>query len=458
MILGLGNEPVASERGSGSIDTDFIPPYPAAMRQIYMDHAATTPLHPRVLEAMQPFFAETSANPSSFHTPGLRSKEAVAAARQGIAKTLNAREDEIIFTSGGTESDNLALLGIIRAYKDKGNHVVTSTIEHPAILEPLRYLAKKKEIELTEITVGRDGIVNPDDVAKALRPDTVLVSIMYANNEIGTIQPIAEIGREILKWRKAAAAKKIEDDKAKIEVGAATMDLSTPPETSLRPSPFPYFHTDACQAAGVLDLDVEKLHVDLMTLNGGKIYGPKGIGMLYVRRGLKLEPLVRGGGQEKGFRSGTENVPGIIGLATALEIAQAEKEVENARLTMLRDRLMKGLLDIPKSRLNGHPTNRLPNNANISFLDIEGEAAVLYLDAEGVYVSTGSACASLSLDPSHVILATGLSYEAAHGSLRFTLGRDTTEADVDHVIAVMPGIVERLRHMSPINLDMKYFA
>ena len=398
------------------------------MRQIYMDHAATTPLDPRALEAMQSFFAETSANPSSFHTPGLRAKEAVAAARQSIAKILNAREDEVLFTSGGTESNNLALIGIIRAYAEKGRHVITSTIEHPAVLEPLRFLAKKKEIELTEIAVGRDGIVNPDDVATALRPDTILVSIMYANNEIGTIQSIADIGREVLKWRKAQSL------------------------------PFPYFHTDACQAAGVLDLDIEKLHVDLMTLNGGKIYGPKGIGMLYVRRALKLEPLVRGGGQEKGFRSGTENVPGIIGLATALEFAQAGKDTENARLTLLRDRLVTGLLKIPKSRLNGHPTNRLPNNANISFLDIEGEAAVLYLDAEGVYVSTGSACASLSLDPSHVILATGLSYEAAHGSLRFTLGRDTTEADVDHVIAVMPGIVERLRHMSPVNLDMKYFS
>lgn len=398
------------------------------MKQIYLDHAATTPMDHRVLEAMTPYFSDTPGNPSSFHTPGLRAKEAVTEARQTIAKILNIREDEVIFTSGGTESDNLALLGIIRAHKDKGNHVITSSIEHHAVLEPLLHLQKKKEIDLTIIPVDRDGKVDPEAVAKAIRPNTILVTIMMANNEIGTIEPIADIGREIIKWRKAQI------------------------------TPLPYFHTDACQAAGVLDLDVEKLHVDLLTLNGSKIYGPKGIGMLYVRRAVKIEPLIRGGGQEKNYRSGTENVPGIIGLAKALELAQQDKDTENTRLTKLRDRLVEGLLKIPKSRLNGHPTDRLPNSVNVSFLDIEGEAAVLYLDAEGVYISTGSACASLSLDPSHVILATGLSYEAAHGSLRFTLGHDTTEADIDHVIAVMPGIVERLRHMSPVNLDMKYFA
>ena len=398
------------------------------MKQIYLDHAATTPLDPRVLAEMQPYFFDIAANPSSFHTPGLRAKEAVTAARQSIAKTLNVREDEIIFTSGGTESNNLALLGIIRAHADKGKHVITSSIEHPSVLELLMHVQKKGEIELTILPVDRNGSVDPVAVASALRPDTVLVTVMMANNEIGTIEPIADIGREILKWRKTHI------------------------------TPLPFFHTDACQAAGVLDLDVEKLHVDLLTLNGAKIYGPKGMGLLYVRRAVKIEPLFRGGGQEKNYRSGTENVPGIIGLAKALEIIQEEKDAENARLTVLRDRLIQGLLTVPKTVLNGHPTDRLPNNVNISFLDIEGEAAVLYLDAEGVYISTGSACASLSLDPSHVILATGLSYEAAHGSLRFTLGRATTAQDIEHVIAVMPGIVERLRHMSPVNLDMKYFA
>jgi cysteine desulfurase len=376
---------------------------------------------------MQPYFTEMAGNPGSFHTPGLRAKEAVTAARQTIAGILNVREDEIIFTSGGTESDNLALTGTVRAHAKAGKHVITSSVEHPAVLEVLQFLAKRGEVDLTIVPVDEYGTVNPSDVAKALRADTVLVSIMYANNEIGTIQPIADIGRAILKWRKEQS------------------------------SVYPYFHTDACQATGVLDLDVEKLHVDLLTLNASKIYGPKGIGALYVRRALKIEALIRGGGQEKNLRSGTENVPGIVGLAEALRLVQLEKEVENARLTRLRDRLAEGLLTIPKTRLNGHPTDRLPNSVNVSFLDIEGEAAVLYLDAEGIYVSTGSACASLSLDPSHVILATGLSYEGAHGSMRFTLGHSTTMEDVERVISVMPGIVEKLRVMSPVNLDMKYF-
>ncbi len=400
------------------------------MKDIYLDHAATTYVDPRVVEAMTPYFSGVFANPSSFHTPGMRAKEAVIESRATIAKILNCREDEVIFTSGGTESDNMAVLGIPRAHSAKGKHVITTGIEHHAVLEPLIHLQKKGEIELTILPVDKYGMVSVEELEKALRPDTVLVSIMTANNEIGTIQPIADIGRAILKWRKAQE----------------------------KPSAYPYFHTDACQASGVLDLDVEKLHVDLMTVNGSKIYGPKGIGMLYVRRGVKIEPLIMGGGQERNIRSGTENVPGIVGFATALSLAQAEKDEENVRLTKLRDRLTEGLLQIPKTRLNGHPTERLPNSVNISFIDIEGEAAVLYLDAEGIYVSTGSACASTSLDPSHVILATGLSYEGAHGSMRFTLGKRTTEEDVEKVIEVMPGIVQKLRHMSPVNLDMKYFA
>lgn len=396
------------------------------IKPIYLDHAATTYVDPRVLDAMLPFFSETFANPSSFHTPGMRAKEAVTEARESIARILNTRANDIVFTSGGTESDNLALFGILRAHQDK-KHVITSSIEHPAVLEPLLFLQKRGEIELTVLPVDRNGQVSVDEVVHAIKPETVLVSIMYANNEIGTIQPIADIGRAILKWRKN------------------------------QNSAYPYFHSDACQAAGSLDLDVEKLHVDLLTINGSKIYGPKGVGILYVRRGIKIEPLVRGGGQERAIRSGTENVPGIIGLATALVIAQSEKDEENARLTTLRDRLVEGLMKIPKTRLNGHPIERLPNSVNISFLDIEGEAAVLYLDAEGIYVSTGSACASASLDPSHVILATGLSYEGAHGSMRFTLGKRTTAEDIERVIHVMPDIVEKLRHMSPVNLDMKYF-
>jgi len=397
------------------------------MKDIYLDHAATTYIDDRVFASMQPHFADVFANPSSFHMPGLRAKNAVMEARASIAKLLNSREDEIIFTSGGTESDNLAVIGIPRAHAAKGRHVITSAIEHHAVLETLLHYQKKGEVELTVLPVDRYGVVSVEDLERALRPDTILVSVMMANNEIGTIEPIADIGRALLKWRKANT------------------------------TPYPYFHTDACQAAGALDIDVEKLHVDLLTLNASKIYGPKGIGMLYVRRGVKVQPLVYGGGQERGLRSGTENVPGIVGLATALELAQQNKETENARLIVLRDRLAEGLLQIPKTRLNGHPTDRLPNSVNISFLDIEGEAAVLYLDAEGISCSTGSACASASLDPSHVILATGLSYEGAHGSLRFTLGKRTTAEDIEKVIEVMPGIVERLRHMSPVNLDMKYF-
>jgi cysteine desulfurase len=400
------------------------------MKDVYLDHAATSYVDPRVLEAMLPYFSENFANPSSFHTPGMRAKNAVTESRLAIAKLLNAREEEIVFTSGGTESNNLALVGVIRANKAKGKHVITTAIEHHSVLETLMHYQKTGEIELTILPVDKFGQVSVKDVEAALRPDTILVSIMYANNEIGTIQPIADIGRAILKWRKAQTV----------------------------PSAYPYFHTDACQASGALDLDVEKLHVDLMTINGSKIYGPKGIAILYVRRGTKIEPMIRGGGQERNVRSGTENVPGIVGFATALSLAQSEKEAENARLTKLRDKLTEGLLKIPKTRLNGHSTERLPNSVNISFLDIEGEAAVLYLDAEGIYVSTGSACASTSLDPSHVILATGLSYEGAHGSMRFTLGKRTTEEDIDRVIAVMPGVVEKLRHMSPVNLDMKYFA
>lgn len=405
---------------------------PLPKHLIYLDHAATTPLDPRVLEAMQPYLSNDFGNPSSFHTLGMRAKEAVNEARKSIAKHLGGHEDEILFTSGGTESNNLALAGIIHAHRaqiaEGLPHVITCSTEHHSVLEPLMYWQKHGQIDLTILPVDREGCISLKEFEAALKPSTILVSVMFANNEIGTIQPLADMGRIILAWRKE------------------------------HKTAYPFFHSDACQAAGFLDLNVEKLHVDALTVNASKMYGPKGVGILFLRRGTKIEPLVRGGGQERNLRSGTENVPGIIGLAKAFELVQAERETESARLTILRDRLVEGLLKIPKSRLNGHPTERLPNSANVSFLDIEGEAAVLYLDAEGIMASTGSACASSSLDPSHVILATGLSYEAAHGSIRFTLGHATTAADIDRVIEVMPGIVERLRKMSPVNLDMKYFA
>ncbi|MEI7512556.1 MAG: aminotransferase class V-fold PLP-dependent enzyme [Candidatus Uhrbacteria bacterium] len=396
-------------------------------RTIYLDHAAATPLDPMVLEVMQPYFSDVFGNPSSFHSLGKQAKDDVTMARQSIATFLNAHEDEIIFTSGGTESDNLAVMGVPR-YVGNMPHVITSAIEHHAVLEPLIHMQRKNEIELTIVPVDRAGKVDVTEVMAAVKSNTVLISIMMANNEIGTIQPLAEIGRELLKYRK--------------EHGTV----------------HPYFHTDACQATGYLEMDVEKLHVDLLTLNGSKVYGPKGIGALFVRRGVKVQPMFIGGGQERNVRSGTENVPGIIGLAKALELAHTNRVQESERLTVLRDRLTEGLMNIPKTILNGSLTERLPNSVNISFLDIEGEAAVLYLDAKGIMASTGSACASASLDPSHVILAIGHSYEAAHGSIRFTLGHSTTEQDVDYVISVMPEIVERLRLMSPVNLDMKYFS
>lgn len=384
-------------------------------------------MNPEVFEAMKPYFSEQFGNPSSFHSDGLEAQRAVADARKKIAELIHAHEQEIVFCSGGTESDNLAIQGVVRAHREQGKHVITSAIEHPAVLELVKRMEKKGEVDLTVVGVDADGLVNPEDVAKAIRPDTVLVSIMAANNEVGTIQPIAEIGREILKYRKSH-------------------------ETA-----YPFFHTDACQYAGAGVINPEQFHADLISFNGSKIYGPKGIGVLYVRRGIRIEPMIVGGGHERGVRSGTENVPGIIGLAKALELAVNGMEKENARLIKLRDQLINGLLMIPKSRLNGHRTNRLPNNANITFLDIEGEAAVLYLDAQGIRCSTGSACASASLDPSHVILALGVSYEAAHGSLRFSLGRGTTKKDIDTVIKLIPDIVQKLRHMSPVNLDMKYF-
>lgn len=405
---------------------------PLPKKLIYLDHAATTPLDPRVLEAMQPYFMEDFGNPSSFHTMGVRAKEAVTGARKSMASIIGAHDDEMLFTSGGTESNALALSGVINAHRASVKaglpHVITTSIEHHSVLEPLLYWQKIKQIDLTILPVDREGRVSVSDLEAALTPNTILISIMMANNEIGTIQPIADLGRALLTWRKE------------------------------QKTFYPFFHSDACQAAGALELSVDKLHVDLLTFNGSKMYGPKGIGLLYLRRGTKIEPLIRGGGQERNLRSGTENVPGIIGFAKAFELASGGREQEGARLITLRDHLAEGLLKIPKARLNGHPTERLPNSVNVSFLDIEGEAAVLYLDAEGIMASTGSACASASLDPSHVILATGLSYEAAHGSIRFTLGRTTTKEQLDHVISVMPGIIERLRKMSPVNLDMKYFG
>lgn len=397
--------------------------------QVYLDHAATTPLDPRVREAMLEFLGEKFGNPSSFHQIGKQANDAIDNARARIARVLGAHSDEIIFTSGGTESDNLAILGYARKNQSQGKHIVTTAIEHHAVLEVVEHLEKKEGFEATYLVPNRDGLVSVEQVEAALREDTILVSVMCANNEIGTIQPIAEIGGMIKRWR---------EDHGRLALA---------------------FHTDACQAAGYLDLNIGKLHVDLLTLNGAKIYGPKGIGALFVKRGIKLQPLQFGGSQERGVRPGTENVPGIIGLARALELVAQEKEAESVRLAKLRDALIGGIqAKIKKTRLNGHQTLRLPNNVNISFMDIEGEALVLYLDAAGIYASTGSACASASLDPSHVILALGLPPEVAHGSVRFTLGHDTTKEDIDYVLETLPPLVEKLRNLSPVRVDGKYFV
>ncbi|NBS41123.1 cysteine desulfurase [bacterium] len=399
------------------------------MREVYLDHAATTPMDPRVLEAMLPFLGTEYGNPSSFHSIGKDVKDALDDARERMAAIFHVRPDELVFTSGGTESDNLAILGFCRANQSHGKHLIVTAFEHHAVLEAAMHLEKKEGFEVTYLKPDHDGLISVDQVMEAIRPDTLLVSVMYANNEIGTIQPIQEIGNAIQKSR------------------AET-------KTTL-----PVFHTDACQATGFLDLDVEKLHVDMMTVNGSKMYGPKGVGSLYVHRGLKLQPLQFGGTQEKGTRAGTENVAGIIGMVRALELVQADRVSESERLTTLRDKLIAGIRErIPKVRLNGHATKRLPNNVNMSLMDIEGEAMILYLDAAGIYVSTGSACTSTTLDPSHVILSLGLPYEVAHGSVRFSLGHSTTDADIDYVLETLPPLVEKLRAISPVRVDPKYYV
>ncbi len=389
------------------------------IREIYLDHAATTFVDPRVKAVMDKYWTEEFGNPGSFHTAGLRALKALNNARTTVAKVMNCVPEEIIFTGSGTESINTAIKGVFAANKAKGKHIITSTVEHHAVLETCEYLAKHEGAEITYVPVDRYGQVHPAELEKAIRPDTILISIMYANNEVGTINRITEL---------AAVAKKNRV----------------------------LFHTDACQAGGVLAIDVKKLGIDLMSINGSKIYAPKGVGVLYVRRGVQIHPLIHGGGQEFRMRSGTENIPCIVGFAKALELAHQEHDAENARLTTLRDKLVAGILStVPKTFLNGHPTERLPNNANISFMDIEGEALLLYLNEHGICASTGSACTSKSLDPSHVILALGLPYEASHGSIRFTLGRHTMQEGIDKVIEVLPDIVKTLRNLSPVNLKME---
>jgi len=383
------------------------------MKRIYLDYAATTPTHPEVVQAMLPYFTDDFGNPSSIYSYGQEAREAIEKARAKVAGLIGARGEEIIFTGGGTEADNFALKGVAFASEGKGNHIITTSIEHHAVLETCKFL-EKRGFNITYLPVDKYGLVNPDDVKKAITNKTILISVMHANNEIGTIQPLEEIGK-------------------------ITHEAGIP------------LHTDAVQTAGHILIDVNKLGVDLLSISAHKLYGPKGIGALYIRKGIKVTPFMHGGGQERGRRSGTENIPGIVGFGKAAEIACDEMAVEAERLTLLRDKLIQGLLErIADTRLNGHPVKRLPNNVNISVDFVEGESMCLNLDLEGICASTGSACSSSSLEPSHVLLALGLRHEQAHGSLRFTLGKWTTEEEINRVLDTLPNIITKLRAMSPL--------
>lgn len=381
------------------------------MKRIYMDHAATTPLAPEVLEAMIPYFSERYGNPSSFHSFGREARAAVDDARFDVAALLNAEPSEIYFTSGGTESDNLAIKGIARKNKKKGRHIITSSIEHPAVLEVCKALTREG-FEVTYLPVTREGLVEVGTVEEAVQEDTILISVMHANNEIGTIQPLEEIGR-------LAGEKEI------------------------------YFHTDGVQTAGKIPVDVKSLGLDAFSLSGHKLYGPKGAGALYIRKGVRIESIQQGGGHERGMRSGTENVPGIVGLGRAAKIAKENMAEESERMRSLRDRMSGWVLkEIEDSWLNGHPDKRLPSNLNFGFRYIEGESLLLYLDAKGVAASTGSACSSKKLAASHVLSAIGLSPVESHGSLRITLGISNTEEDADYACRAISDSVKWLREMS----------
>lgn len=379
---------------------------------VYMDHAATTYAAPEVVEAMLPYFSEKFGNPSSVYGIGQENKAAVDEARAKVAAAINAEPNEIYFTAGGTESDNWALKGVAFANIRKGKHIITTAVEHHAILHAAEWL-QSQGFEVTYLPVDQYGMVSPADVEKAIRPDTILISVMYANNEVGTIQPIAEIGA-------IARAHGI------------------------------YFHTDAVQAVGHVPIDVKAEHIDMLSLSGHKFYGPKGIGVLYIRRGVRIQNLLHGGAQESRHRAGTENVAGIVGLGAAVERAVAAMPEESARLTAMRDHMIRELLKIPASHLNGHPTQRLPNNVNITFEYIEGEGILLLLNMFGICASTGSACNSASLEPSHVLTAMGVPHEIAHGSVRLTLGERNTEEDVSYVLEKLPEVVGKLRSMSPL--------
>lgn len=383
------------------------------MQRRYFDYAATTPLDSEVLKEMLPHMEENFGNPSSVYSYGREARKVIDDSREKVAKIIGAQSKEIFFTSGGTESDNWAIKGTAFANKDKGNHIITTSVEHHAVLHTCKYL-EKQGFEVTYLPVDEYGLIDLDDLRNSIKDTTILITVMFANNEIGTIQPIREIG-------KIAKEKKI------------------------------LFHTDAVQALGSIEIDVNTLGVDLMSISGHKIYGPKGIGALYIRKGVKIDNLIHGGAQEKKKRGGTENTPAIVGFAKACELAESNLQEQIKRTIQLRDYMIKGILEgIPEVKLNGHPEKRLPGNVNVSIRYIEGESILLSLDLLGIAASSGSACTSGSLDPSHVLLAIGLSHEIAHGSLRFSIGKYTTKEEVDFVLDKLPGIIQRLRDMSPL--------
>jgi cysteine desulfurase len=383
------------------------------MKQIYLDYAATTPTHPEVMRAMTPYFNQAFGNPSAIYSYGQEAKNGIELARSKVAGLVGARDEEIVFTGGGTEADNFALKGVAFANKNKGNHLIITVIEHHAVLESCKFL-ETMGFNVTYLPVDKYGLVDPDSVKRAITDKTILISVMHANNEVGTIQPIKEISKI---------------------AGEAGI----------------YLHTDAVQSAGHIPADVNQLGVDLLSMSAHKLYGPKGVGALYIRKGTKLVSFMHGGGQENGRRAGTENVPGIVGFGKAAELAGQEINEEAARLTGLRDKLISGILtNIDHTHLNGHPAKRLPNNVNISVEFVEGESMCLNLDATGICASTGSACSSGNAEPSHVLLAIGVPPIRAHGSLRFTLGKWTTDEEIDRLLEVLPRIVSKFRAMSPL--------
>lgn len=388
------------------------------MNKIYFDHNATTPVLDEVFEAMVPFLKDQWGNPSSIHWAGRGTRKAVEDARERVCALLNCAPLELIFTSSGTEGDNHAIKGLAYAQKNKGNHIITTKVEHPAVLSTCKHL-QKEGFEVTYLDVDKDGLIDLDELQKAITPKTILISVMFANNETGVLFPIKEIGK---------IAK---------EKGVA-------------------FHTDAVQAVGKIKIDVADLNVDLMTISGHKLYGPKGVGALYIKRGTRLVPIIHGGHQERNRRGGTENVAGIVAMGKAAEIAIRDMDKETEHLQALKERLEKGMIErIPHIKVNGHPDKRLPNTSNISFEFVEGESLLLNLDMKGIAASSGSACTSGSLEPSHVLVSMGLSHELSHGSVRFSLGKSNTVEEIDYLLEIMPPIVERMRSMSPLYAGAK---